>query len=101
VVRWKGGAALFGKWRGKINVMPEVTGFARAKVEAENYPIWPPLTFRVYRDSALLYERVVTDREPFPLPALQGRDFELEVEGVSSEVFHIAVAQSATELAGG
>lgn len=37
VVKWQGGLPLFGRWRSKRFTLPQITGFACAQVEPENF----------------------------------------------------------------
>ena len=76
--------------------MPKWTCFGWGHVEAENYPV----TCRVYVDDALVHTQTVTSRSPFRLPAIKGRDWEIELE-TDKEVFAVMLAQSSQELAGG
>ena len=94
IVRWGAGSAMTYTYRGKRNTFPHYIGFSCAQVEAEAYP----LTFRIYHDDVMLFEKVVMDRWPFRLPAKGGRDYEFELVA-DVEVFNVAWAQSMEELA--
>ena len=90
---WQRGDPLTFTWRSKIFTMPVPTSMSFAKVSALSYPV----TAKIYRDGSLLHTQTVTSRSPFRLPAGQGRDWEMQVEG-AYEVFSVAVAQSGAEM---
>jgi len=90
---WYVGAAKNYVWRSKKFSSPTVAGFSCAQIEAEAYP----LTAKFYVDGSLIHTQTVADRDPFRLPAVSGRDFEMQLEG-SVEVFSVAVAQAMAEL---
>lgn len=92
---WIGGAAKSLVWRSKKFWMPKPTGYSCAQLEAEAYPV----TMKFYVDGVLGYTTSVSSREPFRLPVLVGRDWEVQVEG-ASEIFSLSVAQSMEEIAG-
>lgn len=107
VVKWDGGAARTGKWRSKLFALPQITGFSCVQVEAQAwtdaagnavaaYPAGQ--TARVYCDGTLIHTQTLIERAPFRLPAVQGRDWELELD-VKGEIFHVAIAQSMSEIA--
>ena len=90
---WLAGAARNVTWKSKKFSMPRFLGFAAAKVEAESYN----LTAKFYADGTLIHTQTVTSRDPFRLPPIQGRDWEVQVE-TAYEVFSIAMAESVEEL---
>ncbi|NCC26594.1 MAG: hypothetical protein EOM22_00200 [Gammaproteobacteria bacterium] len=94
ITRWGGGSALTYTWRSKRTTFPHYIGFSCAQVEAEAYP----LTFRIYANQILAHEQEVTNRYPFRLPAVGGRDWEFEIEA-NTEVFNAAYAQAMEEIA--
>ena len=91
---WYEGDAKSYVWRSKKFSGTSISSFACAQIEAEVYPI----TAKFYVDSVLAHTQTVTSRLPFRLPAVAGRDFEVQLEG-STEVFSVSVAQSMQELA--
>jgi hypothetical protein len=83
-------------WRSKKFTMPKPLSFGWAQLEAEAYP----MTLTCLADGDVVLTKVVESRNPFRLPVKVGRDWEMQVEGVS-EVFSIALAHSASELRDG
>jgi hypothetical protein len=107
IVKYRGGAARVGKWRSKIFSMPQITGFSCAQVEAQGFTdgagnviaAYPSGgACRVYCDGSLIHTQTLTSRAPFRLPAVQGRDWEVEVD-VKAEIFNIVIAQAMSEIA--
>jgi hypothetical protein len=107
LVKYRGGAARVGKWRSKIFSMPQITGFSCAQVEAQGFTdgagnviaAYPSgAACRVYCDGGLIHTQTLTSRAPFRLPAVQGRDWEVEVD-VKAEIFNIVIAQAMSEIA--
>jgi hypothetical protein len=96
VKKWLDGSFLSYTWKSKKFTLPQIMSFACAQLEAETYPV----TMKVYADGSLIHTQTVANRNPFRLPAVAGRDWEVQLEG-SSEVFSMAVAQSMSEIAGG
>jgi hypothetical protein len=96
VKKWMAGGFLNYVWRSKKFTTPEVMGFACAQLEAEAYPV----TAKFYTDNVLTLTQTVASRDPFRLPAVKGRDWEIQLEG-NTEVFSLVVGQSMSELAGG
>ena len=107
LVKWSAGAARTGKWRTKVFGLPQITGFSCAQVEAQSlvdgvgnvisaYPNGQ--NARVYCDGVLIRTQALTERTPFRLPPVQGRDWEVELD-VKSEIFNLAIAQSMSEIA--
>lgn len=94
--KWLDGGNLSYVWKSKKFTMPQIMGFACAQLEAESYPV----TLKFYSDSSLVHTQTVANRIPFRLPAVTGRDWEVQVEG-NVEVFSIAIAQSMSEIASG
>jgi hypothetical protein len=92
---WQAGSAKSFVWRSKKFTMPKQTGFSTAQIEAEAYPV----TAKFYADDSTTpkYTKTVTDRMPFRLPVVIGRDWEVQVEG-NTEIFSVAVAQAVEEL---
>lgn len=122
LVKWGEGNRLVGVWRSKKATLPHVTSFALAQVEAEAYAVcvidgavdldyttagacataggtWTVPVMDVYMDGAKVHTQSVLSRDFFRLPAVPGRDLELELD-TCSEVFAIALAQAAEELYG-
>lgn len=92
---WTEGAPLTYHWRSKKFSLPQVTGMSCSQVEAESYPV----TAKYYVEGSLVHTQTVTSREPFRLPAVKGRDWEVELSG-SAEVFSAIIAQGMEEIAG-
>jgi hypothetical protein len=90
---WFEGAGRSYVWRSKKFTFPKPVSMACAQLEAESYPA----TVKFYVDNTLAYTHTVTDRSPFRLAAVSGRDWEAQIEG-SAEVFGFAMAQSMMEL---
>jgi hypothetical protein len=89
-------------WRSKRFVLPYVTSFAAAKVVVDCDDI-KPCTFRLFdgKCDKVLFEREVTNSEPFRLPALLSRtDWTVEIEGAAT-VSEIHVASSMQALTEG
>lgn len=59
--------------------------------------VWTVPILDVYMDGVQVHTQAVTSRDPFRLPAIPGRDLELELDNCS-EVFAISLAQAAEEL---
>lgn len=91
---WEDGTPLQYMWKSKLFGLPRDTFFSCAQVEAEAYPI----TANYYVEGVLKFTKIVVNREPFRLPVLVGKDWEVEVTG-TGEVFSIVMAQSMAELA--
>ena len=92
---WTEGAALTYTWRSKKFTLPQVSGMSCAQVEAETYPV----TAKYYAEGTLVHTQTVSSREPFRLPAVKGRDWEVEVSG-TGEIFSCIMAQGMEEIAG-
>jgi hypothetical protein len=90
---WLAGSAKTVTWKSKKFGLPHVSGFAAAQLDAETYP----MTVKFYADNTLVHTQTVTSRLPFRLPAIQGRDWEFQIEG-SYEVFGLAVSETMAEL---
>jgi hypothetical protein len=90
---WLAGSARTATWKSKKFTLPRFMGFAAAKVEAESYN----LTAKFYADGVLTHTQTVTSREPFRLPPVQGRDWEIQIE-TSVEVFSVSMAEAVEEL---
>lgn len=88
-------------WRSKTYVFPGRKTFAAAKVTfADGTCGETPLTFRIYADGALRYERLVHTDQPFRLPHLfKAMNWYIELEGKST-VHEVHVAESMTDLKG-
>lgn len=93
---WDTGAALTYTWKSKKFTMPTFTHFTHFRVLAESYPV----TLSLYMDGVLHHTKSVTSKDPFPLPAGGGRDFELHLTG-TSEVYSVQIATSVAELLNG
>lgn len=83
-------------WRSKKFTMPKPLSFGWAQLEAEAYS----MVMKFYVDGTLAHTRTVSSRDPFRLPVVVGRDWEVQVEG-THEVFSLALAHSAAELRDG
>ena len=94
VRKWLAGSPKTYIWRSKKYSLPAPLSFSCAQVEAES----DSLTARFYMDGVLTHTQTVTNRNPFRLPPLRGRDLEIELQG-NKEVFAVAVATSMAELA--
>ena len=90
---WYEGDVKIYVWRSKKFSSTSISSFSCAQIEAEVYPI----TAKFYVDSVLAHTQTVASRLPFRLPAVAGRDFEVQLEG-STEVFSVSIAQSMQEL---
>jgi hypothetical protein len=90
---WFEGAGRSYVWRSKKFTFPKPVSMACAQLESETYPA----TAKFYVDGTLAYTHTVTDRVPFRIAAVSGRDWEVQIEG-NGEVFGFAMAQSMSEL---
>ena len=109
-MKWGLGAAMTtGKWRSKIFSLPQITGFSCAQVEAQSFvdaagntvAAYPAgQVCRIYCDNSTtpILTQTLTSRAPFRLPAVQGRDWEIELD-VKSEIFNVVLAQAMSEIA--
>lgn len=85
------------RWRSRIYRADGWMKWAAAKVVGAQ-GVTTPVTFRLYGDGQLYYERSVVDVRPFRLPAGPRRiEWEIEVEGAVC-IREIHVATSMTEL---
>jgi hypothetical protein len=89
---FEGGAKDF-TWRSKKYTFPKPLSMACAQLEAEAYPV----TVKFYVDGTLAYTHTATDRSPFRIAAVSGRDWEVQIEG-DTEVFGFAMSQNMMEL---
>lgn len=95
IVEWAAGSdTLSMDWKSKKFSMTQITGFSCAKLQAENYP----MTVLIYADENLIQTKTVTSKAPFRLPAVQAKDWEVEIQG-SYEVYAFVIAQSMQEIA--
>jgi hypothetical protein len=90
---WLAGSAKSATWKSKKFGLPHVSGFGAAQLDAEGYP----MTLKFYADNTLVYTQTVSDRNPFRLPSVRGRDWDFQIEG-SNEVFGLTVAETMAEL---
>jgi hypothetical protein len=94
IVRFNDGDSLLTqRWRSKKFVAGDGFSASCAKVYADTYPV----TFRAYVEGELLYQKQVTDRQPFRLPAKRGEWFEFEFEG-TARVTKMMVANNMSEM---
>ena len=93
---WGDGSVKNYTWRSKKFTMPKPLSFGWAQLEAEAYS----MVMKLYVDGTLAHTRTVGSRDPFRLPVVVGRDWEIQVEG-THEVFSLALAHSASELRDG
>lgn len=93
---WEDGSAQNYIWRSKVFTMPKPLSFGWGQLEAEGYP----MTVKFIVDNTVAHTQTVTSRDPFRLPVVVGRDWEMQIEG-SHEVFQLAIAHSAAELRDG
>jgi len=91
---WQDGDNQDYTWKSKKFTMPQIMGFSCAQLESEAYP----MVVKIIADDAVIHTQTVQSRDPFRLPAVVGRDWELQIEG-REEVFSLAMATSMTELA--
>jgi hypothetical protein len=63
------------------------------KVEAESYPV----TFRLYANGAMRFQKSVLNNKPFRLPAVRSRSTSVEVQ-TSAQVNVIAIAETGEEI---
>jgi hypothetical protein len=91
-----GGAVQAGTWRSRRFASPYANGFGWFKLGGS-----PAATVcRFYVDGVLRYTTpTVADREPRRLPAVAGRWWEVEVEGVD-RITSVSLAESSEELVG-
>lgn len=82
-------------WRSRLYLMPYPVSFQCAQIKAMDYD---DLTFRVFCDGALLFEREITSIDEFVIPPMTGRQFELEISG-TSRVYQCEIAETMDELA--
>lgn len=68
-------------WRGKLNLLPNPSAFTYCQVRAESYE---NLLLRLYGDGVQIFERTITDQDPFTLPLGDTyTTFEIELLGTS------------------
>jgi len=95
VQRWDAGAFMQVRARSKEFRAPRPMNFAAAEVTADAFPV----TLRVFADGTLKHTQVVTNSNPFRLPAgFLATDWQLELEG-SVAVQGAAISTSIQELA--
>ena len=94
IVPWNEGSDLTYTWKSKVFTLPRIMGMSCMQVEAEGYPV----TAKVYAAGSLIHTQTVSNRDPFRLPAVMAKDWEVEVTG-TQEIFNVAIAQSMEELA--
>lgn len=92
---WHTGAAKTYRWRSKRFDLGAPSSMAFAVVRAEDYPV----TYRLFKDGALSFEKDVQNRKPFRVPVNRKRDIEIEIEG-SVEVFSLAMASDVKAIHG-
>lgn len=90
--KFRGGAKMPFVWKSQEVVTP-LTDFVAARVTG-SYPV----TFRLYKDYQLKFTKVVTEDEPFKLPASLSRLWEVEVESTEGEVLGLALSTSETDI---
>ena len=90
---WNAGSALSYTWKSKKFTMVYPLSFNCAQVEAESYSF----TAKFYAGGSLVHTQTVANRNPFRLPAVTARDWEIQIEG-ATEIFSIDLAQSVAEL---
>jgi hypothetical protein len=94
VRRWDGGSALTYIWRSKLFRVAKPACFARARVEADTYPV----TLRVYAGGTLRHTQVVADKYAFTLAGGNVESlWEFELEG-TSRLTAVVLATSMDEL---
>ena len=93
---WGAGSPKSYIWRSKKFTMPKPLSFGWGQLEAEGYS----MIVKFYVDGSIVHTRTVGSRDPFRLPVLVGRDWEIQVEG-THEVFAVSLAHSASELRDG
>ena len=95
IALWDEGDTLPYTWRSRQNIMPTLTCFTAARVEAHSYE---NLTFRMYVNDQLLHEQHVTDNRMFRMPSgYLCRKIQLEITG-TDEVQQICIAEAPYEL---
>lgn len=108
--KWgEGGYVANARWRSKVFAMPQISGFVCAQVEADVYD--SSLKCQLYRDKTKVVTGLANDapgvlagarlhgRYPFRLEPQQGRDWEIDLNPVTQEVFNVVLAQSMSEIA--
>lgn len=96
IKKWFAGEPKNYVWKSKKFTNPYPRSFSCVKIQAESYP----LIARFMSNNKVFFTKTVVSREPFRLPAIVGRDFELQVEG-NVEIFDIAFASSMDEIGNG
>ncbi len=81
-------------WRSKLFLNPYPTSWQAAQVRAEDYA---DLTFSLYRNGVLVYQRPVTSEAEFTLPPNPHRDTEIAITGTST-VRLVEIAEDMAEL---
>lgn len=89
LTKFRGGDPMQFTWRGHQITTP-LTDFTVARLTG-TYPI----TFKLFRDHALVYTKEVESDEPFKLPSGIGRTWEVEVSGDKSV---LGIVLSSTEV---
>lgn len=105
VMQWDapGAAPQKQRWRGRLNVLPMLTNFGAALVDAEQAPAnkpagEPDATVRVFADGALV-RQFTTLNQPVRLPSgFAATQWEVEVEGYAP-ITGISIATSIDQLA--
>jgi hypothetical protein len=83
------------RWRGKLNLLAHPAAFGFCQVRADDFD---NLVLRLYADSTLLSEDVITGETPFTLPLVDGyTTFEIELLG-TSRVRTVQVAEDISEF---
>jgi hypothetical protein len=85
-----------GRWRSKVAVLGQQTGFAWLTIESN---FTAPITVRWYGDGALVYTATVTSRAPIRLPAGRYLEHEIEIE-TTARWNKLTFASSTAELQG-
>lgn len=106
---WEGSKNyMTGVWRSKIFSFAQLMWFSCLKVEASSYnPKGSTIVLkcRVFVDGAPIKldgassYLTITSRFPYRLPVAKGKDWEIELTGITSPIFNIVLAQSMSEIA--
>lgn len=90
---WYRGQVMNYRWRSKKFTFPVPLSFARARVQAEAYPV----AIKFYADGLLIHTELASGMESFSVPDTLMKTMEMQVEG-NTEVFNIGIATSNEEL---
>jgi hypothetical protein len=94
VMKWaEGGSNMTYTWRSKKFTHQNEKSFSCFRVLAETYPV----TLKVYAAGSLIHTEPVADGEIKRLPAVDSKDWEIELSG-TAEVYGVYLAESMDEI---